>query len=32
MESQFDGTPESHQKWQEKVAEIKARYPLPEHA
>ncbi|MBZ2192050.1 hypothetical protein JFJ09_07450 [Pseudoalteromonas arctica] len=30
MESQFDGTPESHQKWQEKVAEIKARYPLPE--
>ena len=32
MESQFDGTPESHQKWQDKVAEIKARYPLPEHA
>ncbi len=29
MESQFDGTPESHQKWQDKVAEIKARYPLP---
>ena len=32
MESQFDSTPESHQKWQDKVAEIKARYPLPENA
>ena len=30
MEAQFDGTPESHQKWQDKVAEIKARYPLPQ--
>mgnify|MGYP005812339347 CR=1 FL=1 len=30
MEAQFEGTPESHQKWQDKVAEIKARYPLPE--
>ncbi|MBB1338181.1 hypothetical protein [Pseudoalteromonas sp. SR44-2] len=29
MEAQFDGTPESHQNWQDKVAEIKARYPLP---
>ncbi|ALQ08456.1 hypothetical protein D172_010505 [Pseudoalteromonas sp. Bsw20308] len=32
MESQFDSTAESHQKWQDKVAEIKARYPLPENA
>lgn len=30
MEAQFDGTPESLQKWHDKVAEIKARYPLPE--
>ncbi|ATC86172.1 hypothetical protein [Pseudoalteromonas arctica] len=30
MEAQFDGTPESLQKWRDKVAEIKARYPLPE--
>ncbi|WP_352284066.1 hypothetical protein [Pseudoalteromonas sp. Q18-MNA-CIBAN-0097] len=29
MEAQFDGTPESLQKWRDKVAEIKARYPLP---
>lgn len=29
MEAQFDGTPESIQKWRDKVAEIKARYPLP---
>ena len=32
MESQFDSTAESHQKWQDKVAEIKARYPLPKNA
>lgn len=32
MESKFDSTAESHQKWQDKVAEIKARYPLPENA
>lgn len=32
MEAQFDGTPESLQVWQDKVAEIKARYPLPENA
>ncbi len=30
MEAQFEGTPESLQKWRDKVAEIKARYPLPE--
>lgn len=29
MEAQFDGTPESLQKWRDKVVEIKARYPLP---
>lgn len=29
MVAQFDGTPESLQKWRDKVAEIKARYPLP---
>lgn len=32
MEAQYDGTPESLQKWQDKVAEIKARYPLPDNA
>lgn len=32
MEAQYDGTPELHQKWQDKVAEIKARYPLPDNA
>ncbi|MEQ3513666.1 hypothetical protein ABMY35_10050 [Pseudoalteromonas sp. BZB3] len=32
MEAQFDGTAQSQQKWQDKVAEIKARYPLPENA
>ncbi|PKH91381.1 hypothetical protein CXF76_11455 [Pseudoalteromonas sp. 78C3] len=32
MEAQFDGTPESLKVWQDKVAEIKARYPLPENA
>ena len=30
MEAQFDDTPETLQKWRDKVAEIKARYPLPE--
>ncbi len=30
MEAQFDGTPETLQKWRDKVAEIKARYPLPQ--
>ena len=29
MEWQFDQTPESEQVWRDKVAEIKARYPLP---
>lgn len=29
-EAQFDGTPETLQKWRDKVAEIKARYPLPQ--
>lgn len=28
MEWQFDHTPESEQAWRNKVAEIKARYPL----
>jgi len=28
MEWQFDKTPESEQAWRDKVAEIKARYPL----
>ncbi|MBB1340071.1 hypothetical protein H5158_00295 [Pseudoalteromonas sp. SR45-6] len=32
MEAQFDGTPESLQKWRDKVTEIKARYPLPDNA
>lgn len=30
MEAQFDDTPETLQKWRDKVAEIKARYPLPQ--
>ncbi|MAD74995.1 MAG: hypothetical protein CML20_09430 [Rheinheimera sp.] len=30
MEAQFDGTPESLAMWRDKVAEIKARYPLPQ--
>ncbi|MEY0971294.1 hypothetical protein ACFDTO_34045 [Microbacteriaceae bacterium 4G12] len=29
MEWQYDNTPESEQVWRDKVAEIKARYPLP---
>lgn len=29
MEWQFDKLPESEQVWRDKVAEIKARYPLP---
>ncbi|WP_345861232.1 hypothetical protein [Shewanella algae] len=29
MEWQYDNTPESEQAWRDKVAEIKARYPLP---
>ncbi|WP_261888073.1 hypothetical protein [Vibrio rhizosphaerae] len=29
MEWQYDKTPESEQVWRDKVAEIKARYPLP---
>ncbi len=29
MEWQYDGTPEAEQLWRSKVAEIKARYPLP---
>ncbi|MEE7945128.1 hypothetical protein WOC35_19410 [Vibrio parahaemolyticus] len=29
MEWQYDNTPESEQAWRTKVAEIKARYPLP---
>ncbi|MBB1368654.1 hypothetical protein H5154_20140 [Pseudoalteromonas sp. SR44-5] len=32
MEAQFDGTPESLQKWRDKVSEIKTRYPLPDNA
>ncbi|HEA19078.1 MAG TPA: hypothetical protein ENH88_22040 [Pseudoalteromonas prydzensis] len=32
MEAQFDGTPESLQKWRDKVTEIKVRYPLPDNA
>lgn len=32
MEAQYDGTPESLQKWQNKVAEIKTRYPLHDNA
>ena len=32
MEAQYDGTPESYQKWQDKVAEIKTRYPLHDNA
>lgn len=30
MEWKFDQTPESEQAWRDKVAEIKARYPLAE--
>lgn len=30
LEWQYDSTPESEQAWRDKVAEIKARYPLPE--
>ncbi|HAV1510753.1 TPA: hypothetical protein JG810_004519 [Vibrio parahaemolyticus] len=29
MEWQYDQTPEKEQAWRDKVAEIKARYPLP---
>lgn len=29
MEWQFDKTPASEKAWRDKVAEIKARYPLP---
>ncbi|KJZ03527.1 hypothetical protein [Pseudoalteromonas piscicida] len=29
MEWQYDQTPESKQVWMDRVAEIKARYPLP---
>lgn len=29
MEWQYDGTPEAETAWRAKVAEIKARYPLP---
>ncbi len=29
MEWQYDQTPESESAWRSKVAEIKARYPLP---
>jgi hypothetical protein len=29
MEWQYDGTAEAEQKWRDKVAEIKQRYPLP---
>lgn len=29
LEWQYDQTPESEQVWRDKVAEIKARYPLP---
>ena len=29
MEWQYDQTPEAEQAWRDKVAEIKARYPLP---
>ncbi|HDY8182581.1 TPA: hypothetical protein RQL23_003967 [Vibrio vulnificus] len=32
MEWQYDQTPESEKAWRDKVAEIKARYPLPEDA
>ena len=32
MEWQFDKNPEKEAAWREKVAEIKARYPLPEFA
>ncbi|ODA30653.1 hypothetical protein A8L45_19675 [Veronia pacifica] len=30
LEWQYDKTPESEQVWRDKVAEIKARYPLPD--
>lgn len=29
LEWQYDQTPEAEQVWRDKVAEIKARYPLP---
>ncbi|HGK6498956.1 TPA: hypothetical protein ACJ5BH_005716 [Pseudomonas aeruginosa] len=29
LEWQYDQTPESEKAWRDKVAEIKARYPLP---
>ncbi|HAV1337884.1 hypothetical protein HJ001_23130 [Vibrio parahaemolyticus] len=29
LEWQYDNTPEKEQAWRDKVAEIKARYPLP---
>lgn len=29
LEWQYDQTPEAEQAWRDKVAEIKARYPLP---
>ena len=29
IEAQFDGTQEAMQKWRDKIAEIKARYPKP---
>lgn len=29
IEWQYDNTPEKEQAWRDKVAEIKARYPLP---
>lgn len=29
LEWQYDQTPEKEQAWRDKVAEIKARYPLP---
>lgn len=29
LEWQYDGTAEKEQAWRDKVAEIKARYPLP---
>lgn len=32
LEWQYDQTPESEQLWRNKVAEIKARYPLPDNA
>ncbi|OEC32883.1 hypothetical protein SAMN05216600_12834 [Pseudomonas cuatrocienegasensis] len=32
LEWQYDQTPEAEQAWRDKVAEIKARYPLPAEA